>query len=181
MTEPVIFLDGRVTRPSMRKQDCVTIYALCHPLSGKVRYIGKSQYLPTRRLIYHIRDARAGGARPVAHWLRGIDKKNLRPIISVLERVPLGDDWAAREKYWIAEHRSAGASLLNLTDGGEGLSGHRFAGTRHAKRIGDALRRGAYFQCERCAASFWRKPRDIKKGHARYCSRMCSNRRAHDV
>jgi len=177
---PVTFLDGRVQpHPCARKQDFVTIYLLRHPLSRQVRYIGKSQYLPGRRLTAHIQDAKRGSTRPIANWIRGIIRHKLRPTIETIEIVPLGNDWGSRERYWISAYRARGAKLLNLTDGGEGLAGHVFAGTRHAERIAISLRRGAQFTCERCGGEFWRKPSEIKQGHNRFCSRNCSNRRGH--
>jgi len=176
---PVIFLDGRVQpHPCARKQAFVTIYLLRHPLNKQVRYVGKSQYLPGRRLTAHIQDAKAGGTRPVANWIRGIVRHQLRPIIETIETVPSDRDWAERERYWIAEYRRLGARLLNLTSGGEGLAGHAFAGTKHAQKISASLRRGAQFICETCGTEFWRKPSAIRRGHNRFCSRLCSNRRA---
>lgn len=44
-------------------------------------------------------------------------------------------------------------------------------------KIAAALRTGAHFACETCGASFWRKRKDIKRGHNRFCSRACSNNR----
>lgn len=41
------------------------------------------------------------------------------------------------------------------------------------RKIGKALRRGRYLHCEVCGEKFWRKPRDIKKGDCRFCSRSC--------
>jgi len=41
------------------------------------------------------------------------------------------------------------------------------------RKIGKALRRGRYLHCEVCGEKFWRKPRDIKKGDCRFCSRAC--------
>jgi len=42
-----------------------------------------------------------------------------------------------------------------------------------ARKIAAAHRRGRFFDCEVCGKKFWRKPRDIKKGDCRFCSRDC--------
>lgn len=161
------FLDGRVTRE-------VTIYALCEPDTGEVRYVGKTVEKPARRLVYHLNRAKSDRRHlPSARWIFKRSCEGKRPIVRELEKVSENDDWASREKYWIAYFRSAGADLLNLTEGGEGNSGRQFAGSAHARKIGEALKRGSSFNCEQCSAAFYRKQRDIAKGNCRFCSRQC--------
>lgn len=162
------FLDGRVILP-------VNIYALCEPDSYEVRYIGKTIESPSRRLTFHIQQAKRVGKRPVCFWLRKRMAAGIRPSVINLEVVAPGHDWAEREKYWIDFYRanSGKGRILNLTDGGEGTSGHLYAGTEHAKRIGNAHRRGSYFACERCSSEFFRKPHEIRNGDCRFCSRYC--------
>ena len=148
------------------------IYALCEWPSQAPRYVGKTvQHIIDRRKA-HIRDALRGGTRPVHYWLR----KRLSGsfAMKLLEHVPAGGDWAARERFWISRFRSEGHDLLNLTDGGEGLAGHRFS-EQHRAKIAAALRAGAEFNCIACGAQFWRKPNEIRRGHNKFCSRQCSN------
>jgi hypothetical protein len=166
------FLNGRVTKGDDRP---VSIYALCEAGTGVVRYVGKTVDKPNRRLIYHIQQAKRPGSRPISRWLRKRLEDGRRPTVTTLEVVPPGEDWAGREKHWISHYRSTGAprQMLNLTDGGEGISGHKFAGTEHAKKIGETQRRGSYFACETCGAKFFRKPKEIRKGDCRFCSRSC--------
>jgi hypothetical protein len=94
--------------------------------------------------------------------------KHPAATVLLLEIVPPAGDWAARERAWIQRHDN----LLNLTEGGEGLAGHSFSAD-HRKRISDALKTGAEFECEVCAAAFWRKRREIGEGNCRFCSRKC--------
>ncbi len=154
----------------------VAIYALCEYPSWEPRYVGKTiQYIGERHKA-HIRKATGGSHLPVYRWLRKqIESETARLAIKLLEYVGPGVDWRDRERHWIETYRPSGR-LLNLTNGGEGLHGHRFS-EQHRARIAAALRTGAHFNCQKCGAQFWRKRRDILTGHAKFCSRTCSNSR----
>lgn len=138
------------------------IYAL-QDAQGRTRYIGKTIRTLSERLAQHRRAAHKSKL-PIGRWLR----KNPNASIILVERVEVGGDWAARERFWIQR----GSDLLNLTLGGEGLAGHKFS-SDHKRKISDALKTGAEFACEQCSATFWRKRRDINKGNCRFCSREC--------
>jgi len=151
------------------------IYALCEYPSWEPRYVGKTvQYLHERHKA-HIRAARSGKQLPVHCWLRKQMDAGEWLAIKLLEYVRPGEDWAARERAWIANLAKSGR-LLNLTSGGEGLAGHVFT-PAHRFKIAAALRTGGTFACEVCGAEFWRKRRDVTAGHNRFCSRRCSNGR----
>jgi hypothetical protein len=125
------------------------------------------------RIRAHVLAAKEGSDLPLHEWLR----KHLEGFtVVVLERTAEANR-EAREKHWIAHTRSP----LNVTDGGRGMSGHRFAGTEHARRIASAIRSGANFSCQRCGNIFWRKRNSIARGHAKFCSRVCSNARHKEV
>ena len=159
----------------------VTIYALCEPIekwkTGPVRYVGKTVRAPSYRAKAHVRVAKRAPRLPIHWWLKKHAEVGDPLHIRHLERIPPGHDWDARERYWIKTFRSQGAQLLNMTDGGEGLSGHRMTET-HKNKIAAALRTGGHSNCETCGAQFWRKRSAINKGNNRFCSRECSNRRA---
>jgi hypothetical protein len=162
---------GRPPRPSMLPQKRVTIYALCEPESGLIRYVGKTRYTPERRLTYHLTQSRSSRL-PSANWLRSLNLRGFRPIMVELERVGLNDDWASRERFWISACKDAGFRLLNLTDGGEGA--HGFEPTdEHRSKISQALKTGAEFECQACGSLFWRKQFDILNGNNKFCSRGC--------
>lgn len=148
------------------------IYALCEYPGWRPRYVGKTvQYLHERHKA-HIRAAKSGKKLPVNYWLRKQMASGKRLAIKLLEYVPAGEDWAARERHWIAEYRAEHSDLLNLCDGGEGLAGHVFT-AEHRAKISAALRTGQEFACETCGAAFWRKQKEIKRGNCRFCSRSC--------
>jgi len=156
--------------------DATRIYALCEYPSWEPRYVGKTIQHIHERHKAHIRAAKRGGRLPVHFWLRKKIAGREWLAIKLIERVPAGDDWAGRERHWITAFRASGFRILNLTNGGEGLSGHTFT-DEHKSRIAAALRTGASFNCLKCGTPFWRKLRDIKKGHNKFCSRSCANRR----
>lgn len=99
----------------------VYIYGLLCPLSGEIRYIGKS-IDPERRVKGHMSAARAGSySHHTSRWLRKLDRCGLAPEIVVLQEVPEGDDWRQVERGWIASAIAEGWPLTNSTAGGEGL------------------------------------------------------------
>ena len=159
MVEPVVLLDGRVT-----------LYVLRHGETGEVRYAGKTQRSPSRRLTEHVQASKRSQL-PVGRWVKKQVERGIRPVLDVVEIVEAGGDWASREKFWIDQIPSP--RRLNLTDGGEGLAGHLFAGTEHARKIAAAMRTGAAFSCETCGQEFWRRRSEIDAGNARFCSRPC--------
>lgn len=96
-----------------------TIYALCHPETYEVRYIGKTVDLLGR---YSNHCCFEGGSGPHANaWVKSF--RPLKPIMIELETVE--DDWIEAEMFWIAYMRSLGARLTNHTLGGEGALGFK--------------------------------------------------------
>ena len=89
-----------------------SIYALVHPDTGELRYIGKADR-PAVRLASHMRDARRRRT-PVYDWIRSL---GTRPDMVVLEESC--EDWQDAERRWIGKARAAGARILNLADGGD--------------------------------------------------------------
>lgn len=155
--------------------DATRIYALCDPTNDEIRYVGKTVQSLRSRLLQHRRAGRRGNL-PVNRWMNKHEGENLTgPFIRMLELVPSGQDWEARETHWISELSANGANLLNLTRGGEGLPGHSFSEDHRAK-IAAALRTGAHCKCIRCGEVFWRKANQISRGHNKFCSRTCANK-----
>lgn len=159
----------------------VTIYALCEPVdkwrTGPIRYVGKTVQTPWHRVRAHSYVAKSRAKLPLHRWLRKHMAVGNPFHIKHLEHVPPGQNWVERERFWIAKLRQEGARLFNLTDGGEGLDGLRMSAAHKAK-IAKALRTGGTFACQRCGSLFWRKRNEIGRGHNKFCSRSCSNRRS---
>jgi hypothetical protein len=96
-----------------------TIYGLCDPETGEVRYIGKTTRVLTVRLSAHMSSTRRGGRTHRDNWMRSLGAPpGIRPIL-VVE----GATGAEMEQRVIAMYRGRGARLTNLTDGGEGTPG----------------------------------------------------------
>ncbi len=93
----------------------VSIYALCCPDSGEVRYIGKAND-PAQRMKSHLRDARRR-VTPVYCWINKMLTSGKTPTMRTLFTVA-SEHWAEEERRLIAEHRIDGR-LLNLADGGD--------------------------------------------------------------
>lgn len=148
------------------------IYALCDYPSMAPRYVGKTvQYLHDRHKA-HIRAAKAGKRLPVHYWLRKQIAAGRGLAISLIEYA--GENWADRERHWIDEYRRQGFPLLNLTRGGEGLAGYVMP-KAHREKIAAALDTRTAHNCLRCGHEFKRKANEVRKGHAKFCSRQCAN------
>lgn len=97
----------------------VLIYGLIDPVSGQVRYVGKTKHL-NRRVSLHLADVERETTHK-ANWLRRLKRQGVRPEVVILEFTDEGS-WQAVERKWIA-HFKPGGLLTNHTDGGEGTDG----------------------------------------------------------
>lgn len=129
-------------------------------------YVGSTSQTIKSRIRAHVGDARTGSNLPIHAWIRS---QGFKFKVRMLDRVTEGER-VKFEKKWCA---ALGPDLLNITDGGPGMSGHRFSGSAHAQAIAEKLKTGAHFDCIECGSQFWRKLRDIKKCHNKFCSRAC--------
>lgn len=108
------------------------IYALCEQETGAIRYVGQTRGDMRRRMAAHRSRARNGSSLPVHTWMATI---GCDPVVRILEADCVDGDEA--EKRWIADLRSQGIDLLNVTVGGKTAVPHS-AETR--AKIGDAHR-----------------------------------------
>ncbi len=110
----------------------VHIYAL-HDLDGRLRYVGKTVFKLTKRLREHVCEAKRGRRCRRSFWIRQQMRLGHAIGIELLETIAPDADWQSREQHWIKTLRAQGYDLTNLTDGGEGLHGHRFSAEHRAK------------------------------------------------
>lgn len=92
------------------------VYGLLDPRSLEVRYVGKTHRVPESRLKEHIAYSLSGESH-LARWIRKIDAV---PSIVILEQDP--EDLNEAERFWISNLRKQGIHLVNMTDGGDGMS-----------------------------------------------------------
>lgn len=95
------------------------IYSLEHPLTGEIRYIGKTRSLKQR---YYSHTENYSNKRNKSHrtnWINGLKKDGLKPIIKIVDVVD-DNEWKFWEIYWISQFITWGFNLVNHTYGGEG-------------------------------------------------------------
>jgi hypothetical protein len=115
------------------------IYGLVDPRSGQLRYIGKSTS-GIRRVREHSYPSFL--KREQTHktkWIRQLAEQGMTPNAVVVQELPDAEGLYEAERGWIAYFRSMGCPLTNLTDGGEGVPGHRVEASTRAK-ISQALK-----------------------------------------
>ena len=95
------------------------IYALVDPITGEIRYVGKSTD-PTKRLSFHLSKRSLKTNSPKNLWIRKLLDKGLRPLLVILQKCD-PNKWAEAERGWIVMFRMVGAELTNTSDGGEGV------------------------------------------------------------
>lgn len=102
------------------------VYALHYDLSPHV-YVGKSCWGMSRPRSHGLACNIAKNARfPVSRWIKKIRDKGTDYNISILEDLVESEELLVEaERFYISYFRSLGIPLLNLTNGGEGVSGYR--------------------------------------------------------
>jgi len=94
------------------------IYSLADPRTGAVRYVGATVN-PMRRLSVHCAP-KARAHHGLKEWVASLVNSGQRPIMCILESVPVSVDWGERESWWIRRYESLGADLFNRNSGGDG-------------------------------------------------------------
>lgn len=114
------------------------IYSLSDPVSGTVRYVGKTNRDPSLRFRVHLSINRQTRTYKQS-WITNLKTRGLRPQTEIIASVP-EDRGASAERIWIGFYRWLGYPLVNHSAGGESgfFGGHH---TKEAKqRISDGLR-----------------------------------------
>src|ERR1035437_8118777 len=96
------------------------IYALIHPETKEIRYVGKTQGPLSFRYKRHTQDSKRGESH-VYRWWRSLGD-DITPEMIILEENPL-DNLSDAEKRWILKGKAEGWRLTNMTPGGDGGSG----------------------------------------------------------
>ena len=93
------------------------IYALSHPITNEVRYIGKTINIK-RRYKQHLYDKRTKSYK--SSWIISLKSLGLKPIMTIIEECN-DVNWEDREIYWIQQYDN----LTNTQKGGNGGDDYR--------------------------------------------------------
>ncbi len=95
----------------------INIYSLHHPVTGELRYVGKTiKHDVNQRLKEHVRDCFKFNY-PSSCWIRSLKLNGLIPEITVLDSVE-DYEWEFWEQFYIEYFRSLNCKLLNIEKGG---------------------------------------------------------------
>lgn len=97
----------------------VRIYTLSDPLTGEIRYIGKTKHPLNIRCSQHTYD-KAVNHR--TNWIKSLSRIGTSPKIELLD-ISSDTEASEIERYWIAQFKAWGFDLVNQTSGGEGAPG----------------------------------------------------------
>lgn len=91
------------------------IYTLSDPRTKVIRYVGKTNN-PQVRFSMHMCEKRNTHKN---NWIRQLKSLGLKPVMEIIETIDCtADEWADRERFWIAHFRQMGLPLTNLDSGG---------------------------------------------------------------
>ncbi len=143
-------------------QQTICIYVLRDPRNNQIRYVGKTIQKINDRLTSHIRGAKRENNSHKNRWILQIIRDGYIPIIEKIEDVN-ENNWQEREKYWIVKYHEDGCKLVNETDGGEGLHGHKFS-KDHRGKLGRALLGNKRWLGKKHTRETKQKLSDVKRG-----------------
>lgn len=112
------------------------VYSLSHPVTGEVRYVGKSERGLKRPRQHGTLSNLRKTHLPVVRWIKKLRDQGLDYVIEVVEEFPDRSSLMEAERFYIAYFRSLGFRLLNLCEGGEGFTGRHTEEVR--RKIGEA-------------------------------------------
>lgn len=113
----------------------IKIYTLDDPITGYIKYVGKTTSPLTTRLSAHIYEALKRNTKSYrCSWIKHLNSKNLKPTINLLDEIQYTSDWEWLEQYWISQIKTWGFKITNLTDGGDGNKGQIFSKETIEKR-----------------------------------------------
>lgn len=95
----------------------VFIYTLNDPITGLVRYVGKTKNV-SHRFRNHLYRARQGRNHRVC-WIRSLLAQGLKPVFVIVDEVS-EIEWPSWEVAYIEFFRECGCDLVNANQGGEG-------------------------------------------------------------
>ena len=103
------------------------IYTLSDPQSDYVKYVGMTSCTLDIRLLKHLDAAkyRNYACQKKNEWVLSLYSSGVKPTIELIDEAFSENEAIEKEKFYIKLFKSAGAKLLNKTNGGRGLSGYK--------------------------------------------------------
>mgnify|MGYP003606412743 CR=1 FL=1 len=146
--------------------ETTNIYILIDPENQQVRYVGKANNV-SERYKAHLNRARKHQIHKL-NWINSLRKKGLKPIIEVIDVVPI-NDWVFWETYWIAQFKAWGFKLINYTNGGDGAT----FGNQTSFKKGNTAHNdtNTIIQCQNCNKDFKINPSLL--GKKKFCCMKC--------
>jgi group I intron endonuclease len=109
----------------------VKIYAIIHPITKEIKYIGKTKKSLGLRLSAHLYESKVAKEKTHKHnWILKCTREGLRPEIILLEECN-EDEWQELEIKWINKFKSK--ALTNTAEGGLGGCGKTLSAEHKAK------------------------------------------------
>jgi group I intron endonuclease len=121
------------------------VYGLCDPDTLELRYVGKALNGSGRCFDHGRPSSFKEGKTPKNNWLRKLKaqgKNVVCVLISEYSEDVSNEDLYESEQFFIALYKELNCNLLNLTDGGPGMSGHKFSQESRQKMSLKAKARG---------------------------------------
>lgn len=100
-----------------------TIYTLAHPITGEIRYVGKTIQKLGYRLDNHLSEAENCNNKK-CNWFKKLKRLSLRPIIEELDSSESFEEGCKLEIMYIGLFKSWNFRLINATTGGDGVRGY---------------------------------------------------------
>ncbi len=94
---------------ALRNENTTFIYALLHPRTREIRYIGKADD-PDDRLRKHVNRRLAKSHKD--NWVNSLRAEGQRPVLEIIDEV-LQTEWQAAEAAYIQFYRDEGCDLVN--------------------------------------------------------------------
>lgn len=99
-------------------RDTTFIYTLSCPISGDIRYVGKSNS-PKGRYSKHKQMSDNNKSKNL--WINSLIIVGLKPTLAILDEVKISE-WKDKEKFYITKFKELGCELFNVTNGSNGLN-----------------------------------------------------------
>jgi hypothetical protein len=104
----------------------IYIYTLEHPLTGEIRYVGKTVNPKKRESDHCSKSVQLLNQRHLSKWILSLLNQGLKPKMTIIDSTDL-IDWQWLEIYWISQFKTWGFNLTNNAIGGNSNHGFKMS------------------------------------------------------